>query len=69
MDEPLKVGEVVRLKSGGATMTIGFIGRSASVEGLSAKCEWHDKNGAPRSAEYPVDGLVRVEEDDGRHIA
>jgi len=68
MDEPLRVGEVVRLKSGGTTMIIGFIGRSATIEGIAARCDWHDKNGAPRSAEYPIDGLARVEEDGGKGL-
>ena len=40
MDEELRVGDIVRLKSGGPEMTIEYIGKFAIKDG--AKCVWFD---------------------------
>ena len=40
MESPLKIGDVVRLKSGGPEMTVAHIGKYAHKDG--AMCVWFD---------------------------
>lgn len=46
-------GDVVRLKSGGASMTV------AHVEGRSVHCHWHDSEGRAQTASYALAMLVK----------
>ena len=51
-----KIGNVVKLVSGGPDMTIVAIGggdRAGQVE-----CEWYDASAAKQSEWYPVDALI-----------
>jgi uncharacterized protein YodC (DUF2158 family) len=57
MAEPLKVGDVVRLKSGGHPMVI------EKLEGTQALCVWQDSKNEPRSQQYQLTSLQKVEDD------
>ena len=48
-----KVGDVVRLKSGGYPMTVMCL-RSAQM----SDCVWHDETGTPHGYAYPNDILL-----------
>lgn len=53
----ISVGVVVRLKSGGPSMTVSFV-----REGR-ATCEWFGANdGLPHSTTFPFETLVEVKE-------
>ena len=54
MSNELKVGDLVQLKSGGPTMTIGVI-----VNGL-ASCCWFDDWGQSHGREFGVEMLCQV---------
>jgi uncharacterized protein YodC (DUF2158 family) len=54
LDEPLCVGDVVYLNSGGPGMTIRVINQ------LSAECEWFDKTERLRSHGFELTMLTRV---------
>ena len=64
--ERVKVGDIVRLKTGGAEMTvvddIHFVGNEPAAE-----CSWQDNNHKPHSQVYPMKALVRVERDSTKH--
>lgn len=52
----LGIGDVVRLKSGGATMTVSALGD------YMALCVWHDDGGAPCEDWYVPAALEHVGE-------
>ena len=54
--EEFKIGDVVKLKSGGQMMVV----IANKIGGWF--CSWHDIDGIPRDGIYPSDSLVIVEE-------
>ena len=57
-----KVGDVVKLKSGGPKMTISWLGANPFGAGEElAKCEWFEGNKA-RDREYPITILAKADE-------
>jgi uncharacterized protein YodC (DUF2158 family) len=50
-DEQIKPGDIVSLRSGGPRMTI------ASVDGLSAYCEWFTDDQQPQSRSFALTSL------------
>lgn len=56
----IKVGDTVKLKSGGPVMTVAEIGRTASGERLTAWCDWFEK-GKKETGAFPVASLVIAE--------
>lgn len=59
MSEELKAGDTVRVKSGGADMTITNIADDYGT--LTAWCVWHDGKKKMEDT-FPVVSLVKVEE-------
>lgn len=57
--EEVKEGDVVRLKSGGRTMTVGKVGNYNA--GRLAKCAWFDGAGNFQEADIHVVSLVAVD--------
>lgn len=55
-ENPLKAGELVRLRSGGPVMVVSEIGQH---EGTVRTC-WHDKNGMIQSLDFPPELLMRA---------
>ena len=60
-NEEIKVGDVVKLKSGGPRMNV------SEVEGDKVKCKWVDKNGVPHEEHYLKELLIK-NGDDGRPV-
>lgn len=58
MQNTLKVGDVVKLKSGGLEMTIDSF--PTLQHGKVAKCVWFDINAKNQSAVFSVDSLEAV---------
>ncbi|WP_370679391.1 YodC family protein [Comamonas sp. GB3 AK4-5] len=57
-----QVGDVVRLKSGGPSMTVTYLGERGSVS-----CEWFpDIDAAPLHHGFPANALMSVEVLDGQ---
>ena len=54
MDEQVKVGDVIRLKSGGHKMVVS----SVSEDGKYIKCVWHTDTGAPAEHVFPAEVLT-----------
>ena len=54
-----KIGDVVRLKSGGADMTVVSEPNATFGEALKVRCSWHAGK-KHESHEYPVDALELV---------
>lgn len=53
-----KVGDVVNLKSGGATMTVQHVEDARSEGfGVTVTCGWHDKTHKLNVAGFPADML------------
>lgn len=53
-----KVGDVVELKSGGATMTVQHVADDrAEGFGITVTCGWHDKTHKLHVAGFPADML------------
>jgi uncharacterized protein YodC (DUF2158 family) len=59
MAEALKIGDKVRLKSGGPVMTIGGIGiNTARRTDLNYwRCDWFDRDHNPHTEHYHKDSL------------
>ena len=60
----LKVGDIVRLKSGGPWMTIIEV-RYRGSRAMSVDCGWFDANGRPHTHLFPrieASGLIRKED-------
>lgn len=54
----LKVGDVVRLKSGGQKMTVTFTG-GTHMDG-SVRCVWHDGEGKVHREWFPEEAIAVV---------
>ena len=59
---PLKVGDVVRLKSGGPAMTVTSIEHGEGEAGHAVFCIWFNAKGNEKSGHYPVAALVLADE-------
>jgi uncharacterized protein YodC (DUF2158 family) len=57
MDNEIKLGDSVQLKSGGTKMTITAMSEDNGV--MMAHCEWNDKNDKPQAQSYPLVGLKK----------
>jgi uncharacterized protein YodC (DUF2158 family) len=58
----IMTGAVVRLKSGGPTMTVSEVksGRAACQDYDVARCHWIDESGGGREYTFPVTTLIRI---------
>lgn len=54
--EQFNVGEVVKLKSGGAEMIISAFSPNKKF----AICKWHDKNHSLQEDNYPLESLKKT---------
>ncbi len=61
MSEEVKVGDVVRLKSGGPKMVVVAIDTTQFDTELSAWCEWFDEKNKPQKETFK---LIAVEKAD-----
>jgi len=61
--EPLKIGDVVQLKSGGPIMTVnGFmIGRDGKPDPDDVQCTWFDSKKELKSGRFPAATLERYD--------
>lgn len=61
MAEEIKVGDIVRLKSGGPDMTVDEIGhyRFTDPQSLSAKCSWFDSKNERKKDVFPLTSLTK----------
>lgn len=57
VERPLRVGDLVRLKSGGPVMTVSEV---LEGEDGGVRASWHDKSGQVQSAGFPVEMLKRA---------
>ena len=60
MNDEIKVGDVVRLKSGGPKMTVSTVDKAQYEERLSAWCDWFVQDKSPWKKEngvFPVTSL------------
>lgn len=55
MADAFKPGDKVRLKSGGPTMTVNWVGDQLGT--MSAHCEWFDKTNKPQDKVFAVTSL------------
>lgn len=62
--EQLKVGDVVRLKSGGPKMTVYEIDKYKMIS-----CKWFDKKEEIQCLDFTQDTLEKIEEVDGEVIS
>jgi uncharacterized protein YodC (DUF2158 family) len=51
-DATYSVGDVVRLKAGGARMTVTYVGPVALVTGERLVCQWFDEHGELRQETF-----------------
>lgn len=60
MSTEIKVGDIVRLKSGGPVMTVDEIGYEQGYEGgpQSAWCEWFDDKKQPQRRAFKLTSLA-----------
>ena len=58
MSDEIAVGDVVRLKSGGPTMTVAQIAKTQFATELSVWCEWFDEKNKAQKGTF---SLVAVE--------
>ncbi|WP_311267466.1 DUF2158 domain-containing protein [Sphingobium sp. WCS2017Hpa-17] len=58
-ENTFKAGDVVRLKSGGPTMTVTRVGEGAWVG--TVWVSWFDSSNKPQSGEYPQEALELVD--------
>lgn len=66
MENPVvRVGDVVRLRSGGIAMTVVET-ELCEGEMLRATCAWLTNDGEPRLQSYPDAALSLLHDDDGR---
>lgn len=61
MSGDIKVGDVVRLKSGGPRMTVSKVGKQLYDDRLSAWCDWFVQDKAPWKKENGVFPLTSLE--------
>jgi len=59
-NDEFKVGDVVKLKSGGLKMTI------ESIDGNVVNCQWFDKDNALKYGYFNMDTLVKVAVEGGK---
>ena len=64
----LKVGDVVRLKSGGAVMTVSKLFKSPEGHEM-AQCTWFDKKPRQHRAAFVIESLEAVEGNGARSSA
>ena len=57
-----KIGDVVRLKSGGPPMTVTSVESGDNDVGYVAFCIWFNAKGNEKSGHYPAAALVPVTE-------
>lgn len=56
-----KIGDVVKLKSGGPTMVVGVRHKIAlQITPNSVRCQWVDSNGQPRENVYDAQMLELI---------
>jgi len=58
---PFKVGDVVKLKSGGPPMTVSSVESGEGEGGYVVFCIWFNSKGNEKSGHYPAASLVPVE--------
>jgi len=58
---PFKVGDVVRLKSGGPAMTVTSLENGEREAGYVIFCIWFNEKGNEKSGHYPAAALVFAE--------
>jgi uncharacterized protein YodC (DUF2158 family) len=59
---PFKIGDVVRLKSGGPPMTVTSVEMGEGEAGYVIFCIWFNAKGNEKSGHYPAATLVLVDE-------
>lgn len=65
--EEIKLGDIVRLKSGGPAMTIDGIGREVGlVSNKYCRCSWFEKN-KHNAATFHLDALKKSKTDAARY--
>ncbi|PYE89603.1 DUF2158 domain-containing protein [Phyllobacterium leguminum] len=65
MAEEIKVGSVVRLKSGGPHMTVSSVGKPTYSDTMSAWCDWFVQDKAPWKKDqgvFPLTSLTLIEQ-------
>lgn len=65
--EEFKIGDVVRLKSGGPDMTVVSLNENSMTHKGQIKCQWFEKN-RPQDSIFPSAALEKVDEDAGFSI-
>ena len=58
---PFKVGDVVKLKSGGPSMTVTSVESGENEGGPAVFCIWFNSKGNEKSGHYPAAALVPFE--------
>ncbi len=61
MTEEIKVGDVVRLKSGGPKMTVSQVGTRDYYDGQFAWCDWFTQDKVPWKKDSDVFPLTSLE--------
>lgn len=61
MPDEIKVGDVVKLKSGGPDMTVEEIAKSGmtGTGPLAAWCAWFDSKGEEKKGTFPLTSLTK----------
>lgn len=62
MEVAIKVGDVVRLKSGGPAMTVTNVGEAHMSGVMSVWCAWFDQKQSKQTGTFPVASVEKEEE-------